>query len=99
MIVKSNDEINILHKLLTDIQISKLRKAYASSLLANIKLSRTGLSKMVQLRGFLGRHSGTLLKNCLPLMENVLKPLAKRVLILLGLMAAASMKKWKMSWK
>ena len=31
-----------------------------------------------------------LLKTCLPLMQNVLKPLAKSVLILLGLTAAAS---------
>ena len=38
----------------------------------------------------LGRHLGPLLKTELPLMKNVLKPLAKSVLIPLGLTAAAS---------
>ena len=45
---------------------------------------------MVQLRGFLGRLPGPLLKTGLPLIKNVVKPLAKSVLILLGLTAAAS---------
>ena len=40
--------------------------------------------------GFLGRLLGALLKTGLPLMGNVLKPLAKKVLILLGLTTAAS---------
>ena len=40
--------------------------------------------------GFLGRLLGPLLKTGLPLMGNVLKPLAKKVLTLLGLTAAAS---------
>ena len=40
--------------------------------------------------GFLGRTSGLLVKTGLPLMKNVLKPLAKSVLIPLGLTAAAS---------
>ena len=38
----------------------------------------------------LGRFLGPLLKTGLPLMKNVLKPLAKSVLIPLGLTAAAS---------
>ena len=45
---------------------------------------------MVQLRGFLGRLLGLLLKTGLPLMKNVVKPLDKSVLIPLGLTAAAS---------
>ena len=45
---------------------------------------------MIQSRGFLGRLLGPLLKTGLPLMENVVKPLAKSVLIPLGLTAAAS---------
>ena len=45
---------------------------------------------MVRLAEFLGRLLGLLLKNSLPLMKNVLKPLAKSVLIPLGLTAAAS---------
>ena len=40
--------------------------------------------------GFLGRLLGSLLKTGLPLLENVTKPLAKSVLIPLGLTAAAS---------
>ena len=39
--------------------------------------------------GFLGRRLGPLLKTELPLMKNVIKPLAKSVLIPLGLTAAA----------
>ena len=45
---------------------------------------------MIQLGGFLGRLLGPLLKTGLPLMKNVIKPLAKSVLIPLGLTAAAS---------
>ena len=45
---------------------------------------------MRQLGGFLGRLDGALLKTGLPLMKNVIKPLAKIVLIPLGLAVAAS---------
>ena len=45
---------------------------------------------MVQLEGFLDRHLGPLLKTRLPLRKNVIKPLAKSVLIPLGLTATAS---------
>ena len=41
-------------------------------------------------KGFLGRLSGPLLKTGLLLIENLLKPLAKSVLIPLGLTAAAA---------
>ena len=44
---------------------------------------------MIQLGGFLGRLLGPLLKTGLPLMKRVIQPLAKRVLIPLGLTAAA----------
>ena len=44
---------------------------------------------MIQLGGFLGRLLGPLLKTGLPLIKNVIKPLAKSVLIPLGLTAAA----------
>ena len=43
-----------------------------------------------QSSAFSGRLLGPLLKTGLPLMKNVLKPLAKSVLIPLGLTAAAS---------
>ena len=45
---------------------------------------------MIQSRGFLGKILGLLLKTGLPLMKSVITPLAKNVLIPLGLTAAAS---------
>ena len=45
---------------------------------------------MIQSGGFLGRLLGPLLKARLPLISNVIKPLAKSVLIPSGLTAAAS---------
>ena len=45
---------------------------------------------MIQSGGFLGRLLGPLLKPELPLIKNVIKPLAKSVLIPLGLTAAGS---------
>ena len=45
---------------------------------------------MIQSGEFLGRLLGPLLKTGLPLIKNVIKPLAKSVLIHLGLTAAAS---------
>ena len=54
---------------------------------ANIKLSKTQLLK---LEGFLGRFFGLLMKVDIPLMKNVLTPLAKSVLTLLGLRELAS---------
>ena len=47
---------------------------------------------MVQLGGVLGRLFGQLLRTDLPLIRNVLKPLAKRVLLPLGSTASASAK-------
>ena len=87
----SNDENNFLHKLLlTNTQVWWLHKAFANNCSANIKLSKTQLHKIGQSGGFLGRLLGPLLKTGLPLIGNVLKPLAKSVLIPLGLTAAAS---------
>ena len=45
---------------------------------------------MIQSQGFLGTLLAPLLKIGLPLIKNVIKPLAKSVLIPLGLTAAAS---------
>ena len=45
---------------------------------------------MIQSEGFLGRLLGPLLRTGLPLMKSVIKPLAKSVLVPLGLTAAAS---------
>ena len=91
MIGNSKDETNFHHKLLlTNRQVAILRKAFANYLSTDIKLSKTQLSKMIQSGGFLGRLSGSLLRTGLPLMKNVLKPLAKSVLIPLRLTAVAS---------
>ena len=84
-------ETNLPHKLLlTDRQVKNLHKAFAHNSSANIKLSKTQLSKIVQLGRFLGRILGSLLRTGLPLMKSVIQPLAKSVLIPLGLTAAAS---------
>ena len=45
---------------------------------------------MIQSGGFIGSLLGPLLKTGLPIIKNVIKPLAKSVLIPLGLTAAAS---------
>ena len=90
MIGDSNDKANFPHKLLlTGREVSSIRKAFANNSSINIKLSKTQLSKMIQSGGFLGRLLGPLLKTGLPLISNVIKPLAKSVLIPLGLTAAA----------
>ena len=78
----SNDENKFLDKLLlTNIQVSKLPKAFASNSSSNIKLSKIQLHKIGRSGGFFGRLLGPLLKTGLPLQGNVLKPLAKSVLI------------------
>ena len=78
----SNDENNFPHNLLlTNTQLSKLRKAFANNSSANIKFSKTQLHKIKESGGFLGKLLGPLLKTELPLIGNVLKPLAKSVLI------------------
>ena len=87
----SDNETNFLHKLLlTNRQVANLCKAFANHLSTDIKLSKTQSSKMKQSGGFLGRLHGPLLKTGLPLIKNVIKPLAKSVLIPLRLTAAAS---------
>ena len=84
-------ETNFPHKvLLTNRQVSNLRKAFANHSSADIKLSKTQLSKMIQSGGFLGRLLGPLLKTGLPLIKNLIEPLVKSALIPLELTAAAS---------
>ena len=80
MIGSSDDETDFPHKLLlTNRQVANLRKAFANYLSTDIKLSKTQLSKTIQLGGFLGR-----------LIDPLAKPLAKSVLIPLRLTAAAA---------
>ena len=82
---------NFSHELLLNIrQVANLWKTFANNSLNDIKLSKTQLSKMIQSGKFLGRLFGPLLKAGLLLIKNVIKPLAKSVLIPLGLTAAAS---------
>ena len=87
----SNDENKFPHTLLlTNTQVSKLRKAFVNGSSANMKLSKPQLHKIGKSGGFLGRLLGLLLKTGLPLIGIVVKLLAKSVLIPLGLTAAAS---------
>ena len=59
MIGNPNDETNFPHKLLlTYTQVSKNRKAFANGPSANIKFSKTQLSKIVQLGGFVTGMTG-----------------------------------------
>ena len=86
MIENSGNKINFPHELvLTNTRGANLRKAFA-----NNSSSKIQLSKMMQLGGFLGRLLSPLLKTGLPLMENIIKSLAKSVLIPLELTAAAA---------
>ena len=86
MIGNSGDNTNFPHELLlTNRQVANLRKAFAKNTLTDIKLS-----KIVQSRGLLRRLLGPLLRTGLPLMKSVIKPLAKSVLLPLGLTAAAA---------
>ena len=49
--------------LLTNTQVTKLRKGLANGSSANIELLKTQLHKIGQSRGFLGRSFGTITKN------------------------------------
>ena len=90
MIGNSDDETNFPHELLlTNTQVADLLKAFANNSSVNTKLWKTQLSKMIYSGRFLGRLLGPLLKTGLPLIKNVIKPLAKSVLIPLGLTAAS----------
>ena len=90
MIGNSDDKSNFPHELfLTNRQVASLCKAFANNLSANMKLSKTQLLKIKQSEKCIGILLGPLLRTGLPLMKNVIKPLAKNVLILLGLTAAA----------
>ena len=85
-----DDETNFPHTLLlTNKQVTNIRKS-ANYTSTDIKLSKTQLSKMIQSGGFLSKLLGPLLKTGLPLTKSEIQPLAKSVLIPLGLTAAAS---------
>ena len=68
-----DNKTDFSHKLLlTNRQVSNLRKTFANHLSADMKLSKTQLSKMIQLGVFLGKLVGPLLKTGLPLIKNVI---------------------------
>ena len=91
MIGDSNDKSNFPHELLLKKrQVSSIRKVFADNSSVDIKFSKAQLSKMIQSGGFLSKLLGPLLKAGLTLIKNVITPLAKSVLIPLGLTAAAS---------
>ena len=91
IIGNSDDETNFPHKLLlNNRKDANLGKAFANHTSTDIKLSKTQLSKMIQFRRFPGILLDPLFKTSLPLMRNVIHPLAKSVLIPLGSIAAAS---------
>ena len=91
MVGNLGDENSFLHKLLLiNRQVANVHKVFANKSSTNIKLSKTQLFKMIQSGEFLSRLLVPLLKIGLPLMKSVIKPLAKSILIPLGLNAAAS---------
>ena len=91
MIGNSDDETNFPHKLLlTNRQVTILRKAFTNHTSTDTKFSKTQLSNMMQSGGFFGKLLGLLLRTGLPLMKSAIQPLAKGVLIPLGLTVAAS---------
>ena len=92
VVVDSNDENNFPHKLLlTNTQVPRLRRAFSNNSSANIKLSKAQLHKIGQSGRLFDELLGPLLKTGLSLVGNVLKPLAKSVLIPLRLTTAASL--------
>ena len=82
---------NLPHELLlTTRQKTKVRNAFNNNMSTDLKLSKAQINKIIQSGGFLSKLLGPLLKTGLPLIKNIIKPLAKSVLIPLGLTAAAS---------
>ena len=82
---------NLPHELLlTTRQKTKVRNAFNNNMSTDLKLSKAQINKIIQSRGFLNKLLGPLLKTGLPLIKNVIKPLAKSVLIPLVSTAAAS---------
>ena len=80
MSMKMFDGNELLHELLlTTRQKTTARNAFENNMLADIRLSKTQISKIIQSGGFLGsllsKISGTLMKVAVPLAKNILAPL------------------------
>ena len=69
---------NLPHELLlTSRQTTKLRSTIENNISTDIKLFEAQISKIIQSGGYLGKLLGPLLKIGLPLIKNVIKPLAR----------------------
>ena len=86
----SNNTGTIVELLLTTRQKTKTRNAFNNNMSTDLKLSKAQINRIIQSGGSLSKLLGPLSKTGLPLIKNVIKPLAKSVLISLGLTAAAS---------
>ena len=90
MSIKIFNGNNLPHELLLPTQQkTKIKNAFQNNLQTDIKLSKVQISKIIQSGGFLSKLLRPLLKTALPLIKNVIKSLAKSLLIPLGLTAAA----------
>ena len=90
MISNTTDEVNFLHKsVLTNGKIESFCKTLTYDFSANMKLSTTHFSKKIYVGEFPGTNIGTLMKAGLPLIKNIIKPLAKGLPVPLRLIAAA----------
>ena len=81
---------NLPHELLLTTREKRNIRNVFNNRSTDLKLSKAQINKIMQSGAFLGKLLGPLLKTGLPLIKNVIKPLAKSVLISLGLTAAAS---------
>ena len=80
--LKMFDGNDLPHELLLTARLkTKLRNSFNNNMSTDLKLSKAQISKIIQYGGFLGRLLGPLLKTGLSLIKNVIKPLAKSVLI------------------
>ena len=85
------DGNNLPHELLLITrQKTQIRNAFNNNMSTDLKLSKAQINQIIQSEGFLGKLLGPLLKTGLPIIKNVIKQLAKSVLIPLGLTAAVS---------
>ena len=79
---------NLRHELL--LTTRQKANAFNNNTFNDIKISKVQINKIIQSGGFLGKLLGPILKTELPLIKNLIKALAKSLLIPLGLNPAAS---------
>ena len=82
MIWNSNNQVNIRHRLLlTNREVSNFPIAFTNNLSDNVKLSKTQLSNTIQSAALPSK----ILETDLALMKNVIKIVAKSIVVPLGL--------------